>query len=73
MKTYKVVLTRTYLVSIQAENEELAKRFSEYYLGDCPDLSDARERGEKKFSIKELEMVYNEGTEIIEETGHNGR
>ena len=59
MKTYKVALTRTYLVSIKAENEHQAKTFSEYYLGNCPDLSDEKEQSEKNFSIEEIEMVYN--------------
>jgi len=65
MKTYKVALTRTYFVSIQAENERQAKRFSEFYLGDCPDLSKEKDQIEKNFSIKEIEMVYNEADEIV--------
>jgi len=66
MKTYKVALTRTYLVSIKAENEEKAKRFSEFFLGDCPDLSNKKDRSEHKYSIEEIEMVYNEANEIDE-------
>ena len=65
MKTYEVALIRTYLVSIKAENEEQAKRFSEYYLGDCPDLSNVKEREDKKFSIEEIELAYNEANEIV--------
>lgn len=68
MKTYKVALTRTYFVSIQAENEDQAKRFSEYYLGDCPDRSNEEVQIEKNFSIKEIEMVYNEANEVVEIT-----
>ncbi len=65
MKIYKVALTRSYLVSIQAENEEQAKRFSEYYLGGCTDLSAKKDQIEKKFYIEDIEMVYNEANEII--------
>jgi hypothetical protein len=65
MKTYKVALMRTYLVSIKAENEERAKKFSEYYLGDCTDLSNKKERAEKKFSIEEIESAYNEASVIV--------
>jgi hypothetical protein len=65
MKTYKVALMRTYLVSIKAENEEGAKKFSEYYLGDCTDLSNKKERVEKNFSIEEIELAYNEASEIV--------
>ena len=66
MKTYKVSLTRTYLVSIKAENEDQAKIFSEYYLGDCPDSSNEKERLEKNFSIEEIEMVYNEADGVVD-------
>ena len=65
MKTYKVALTRTYLVSIKTKNEEQAKRFSEFYLGDCPDHSNKKDRLEKKFFIEDIDMVYNEAGEII--------
>lgn len=65
MKTYKVALTRTYFVSIKAENKDRALRFSEYYLGDCPDLSPERDQIEKNFSIKKIEMVYNEADEVV--------
>lgn len=65
MKTYKIALTRTYLVSIKAETEEKAKRFSEFYLGDCPDLSNKEEQLEKNFSVEDIEMVYNEAEEIV--------
>ena len=64
MKTYQLALTRTYLITIKAENKEEAKVFSEYYLGDFPDLSDENERIEKKFSITDIEMVFNEADEI---------
>jgi len=55
-----------YVVTIKAESKDNAKLFSEFYLGDCPDLSNEKEQTEKNFSIKEIEMVYNEANEIIE-------
>jgi len=64
MKTFKIALTRTYLVTIKAENKDRAKQFSEYYFGDCPNLSDEKEQKENNFSIEEIEMVYNEAHEI---------
>lgn len=66
MKTYKVVLSRSYIVSINAENDEQAKSFSEFYLGNCPDLSTRSERTEKNFSIDDIELVANDATEILE-------
>ena len=65
MNTYKVTLTRTYLVTMRAENEDQAKRFSEYYLGDCPDLSNEKEQLANKFKFEDVEMVYNEANEIF--------
>jgi len=65
MKTYQVALTRSYLVSIKAKNEEDARMFSEFYLGDCEDISNEKERLEKGFCIEEIEMVYNDANEII--------
>lgn len=64
MKTYKLALTRTYVVSIKAENEDRAKIFSEYYLGHFPDLSTEKDRLEKNFFIEGIEMVWNDATEI---------
>ena len=67
MKTYQVVLSRTYLVTIQAVNQEQAKVLSEFYIGDCADLSNERDRMEKNFSIEKIEMVNNEAIQIINE------
>ena len=66
MNTYKVALTRTYMVSIKAQSEEDAKIFSEFYIGDCSDLSCENEQIEKNFFIQNIEMVYNESNETIE-------
>ena len=65
LKTYRVGLTRIYQISIRAENEEHARIFSEFYLGDSPDLSDKKEQDEKHFRIDDIELVYNEAHEII--------
>lgn len=64
MKTFKIALTRTYLVTIKAENEDKAKELTEYYLGDFPDLSDEKDQIEKNFSIEDIEMVYNEAEQV---------
>mgnify|MGYP005864593853 CR=1 FL=1 len=34
MKTYDVVLVKSYIVKIKARNEERAKRLSEFFTGD---------------------------------------
>lgn len=66
MQMFKVALTRTYIVSIKAESKEMAGSLSEFYLGDCPDLSTQIDRSEKNFSIEDIELVVNNANEIIE-------
>lgn len=66
MKKYEVLLTRSYMVTIQAENEDQALRYTEFYLGDCPDLSKPKDRREQKFKIKEIEMTFNDAFESKE-------
>jgi len=61
--TYKVALTRIYLVTIKAQSEEHAKRIAEFYLGNCLDISSKDEQKTKKFFIQNIEMVYNESNE----------
>jgi len=64
MKTFKVALTRTYLVTLEADTCEQAKIFAEYYLGDCPDLSNKKNQKDKHVQFKKLEMVYNEANKV---------
>jgi len=66
MKTFNVSLTRIFIVSIKAKNAEEAKLFAEYYIGNGHDLSKEADRLEKKFSIEDIEPVWNEASEIIE-------
>jgi hypothetical protein len=66
MKKFEVSLVRSYIVSICAENKEQARKFSEFYLGNCPDLSKPTDRREYKFKIKDIEMTYNDAVEVKE-------
>ena len=60
MKQFKINLSRSYIITINAQNKDDACRFSEYYLGDCPDLSMHQDRINQKFEIKKIEMTYND-------------
>ena len=71
MKHYRVLLTRSYHVSIAAEDEEYALRLSEFYLGHCPDLSAAEHRQEHKFKISNIEMTWNDAIEAEEVNRNN--
>jgi len=65
MLHYRILLTRSYLVTIEAEDEEQALRLSELYLGDCPDLSTLEDRDRRNFRIHDVELA-NEALEVEE-------
>jgi len=65
MKEFQIALTRTYIVSIKGETVDDARMYTEYYLGDCKDLSTFDEKGPNKFIIDDIEMVDNRAEEII--------
>lgn len=66
MKTYLVSLVRSYAVTIEAENEEKACRYAEFFLGDCHDLSTYKDKQNNKFSIIEIEATFNEAVDVEE-------
>lgn len=63
MKKYEVLLTRSYIITIYAEDVDQARKYTEFYLGDCPDLSKPKDRKDQKFKIEEIEMTFNEAYE----------
>lgn len=63
MKTYEVLLTRSFRVEIDAQDEKDARFLAEFYIGGEKDLSNAREKAEHTFRINEIEMTVNEATE----------
>jgi hypothetical protein len=64
MPTFKVGLSRTYLVTVQANDSESAKKATECFVGEA-DLSLQAERDELEFSIGEIEICSNDVFEII--------
>ncbi len=64
MKTYRVGLTRIYAVTIEAESEDEAQHYAEFFLGNCPDLSTEQEKNKHNFSIERIKMIYNDATSI---------
>ncbi|MCX6033712.1 MAG: hypothetical protein NTV38_01840 [Chloroflexi bacterium] len=59
MPTYKIGLARIYLITIQAEDQESAKKCSESFIGES-DLSSPDERKKYRFAIGEIEIVDND-------------
>ena len=66
MKTYKVVLTKAYAVTVKACNEKQAKHIAEFYTGDIKDISIIQDRKKYKFSIEDIESRMNESSETEE-------
>jgi len=60
MKTYRVELNRSYIVTILAENVENAKNHVEFYYSDPSDISGESDRVREKFKILDIENTYNE-------------
>lgn len=66
MKKYEVLLVRSYIVTIYAEHKDQARKYTEFYLGDCPDLSKPKDQRDQQFRIEEIEMTFNEAFESKE-------
>jgi hypothetical protein len=64
MKSYKVSLHRDYIVSIDANSEEEAKRLAEFFVAGEKDASTPKEREQHNFKINEIEMVTNDAFEV---------
>ncbi|TAK66085.1 MAG: hypothetical protein EPO24_01900 [Bacteroidetes bacterium] len=70
MPLFDVTLTRSYIVTVNAEDAETAKRGTEFYLGNPPDLSiDDAQAMNDKFTIERMEMAVNDAIEINEVKG----
>lgn len=60
MKTYQVVLTKSYLITVSAKTKEQARRVCEFYTNDIQDISTTENREKEKFLIKNIECKMNE-------------
>ena len=68
MKAYKVLLHRDYIVNIDANNEEEAMQFAEFFIAGDKGASTEKEREQHSFRINEIEMVTNDAFEVEEIT-----
>lgn len=66
MKTFGVVLTKSYIVTIKAENKYEAKENSELFTCDIKDISTEKDRKEFNFEIEEIECTINEAFDVFE-------
>lgn len=60
MKTFKVILTRDYILKIKAKNERQAKNFAESFISRSIDASNKIEREKKNFQIIDIKEVTND-------------
>lgn len=60
MKTFEVVLMKSYVVRIKAENEKKAKEYSELFTGDIQDISSVDYRKKFNFEIENIDCKINE-------------
>jgi hypothetical protein len=66
MKTFEVVLTKSFLVKILAENEISAKEYSEFFTSDIFDISTNEDRKKYNFEINDIECKFNPSYEVTE-------
>lgn len=60
MKIYRVVLTKSYLVSVSAKTKEQARRVCEFYTNDIRDISTIEDREKDDFLIENIKCTVNE-------------
>jgi len=60
MKTYQVVLTKSYLVTVSANTKEQARRVCEFYTNDIQNISTIEDREKEMFLIENIECTVNE-------------
>lgn len=66
MRTFKVVLTKSYIARIKAEDKDKAKIYSELFTGDIQDISSIDYRRKFNFEIDDIVYKSNEVFEVQE-------
>ncbi len=66
MKTFEVVLSKSYIVKIQAEDELKAKEFSEFFTNDIQNISTIIDEINHGFKIENIDCKVNEAVEVNE-------
>lgn len=66
MKTYRVTLTKAYIVTVDANTKKQARNVAEFYTSNIQDISASKDRKREDFSIKEIKCVINESSEAVD-------
>ncbi|MGA9406663.1 MAG: hypothetical protein WBW71_05975 [Bacteroidota bacterium] len=64
-KAFKVLLNRSYVVDVLAENRDEAMQYVEFYIGNPTDISTESEREKHNFKVRNIEMSYNDAPETL--------
>jgi hypothetical protein len=66
MKTFEVVLTKSYIVKIHAKDEFKAKEYSEFFTNDIQNISTHSDENKYAFKIENIDCKVNEAIEVNE-------
>lgn len=69
MKTYQVILTKSFVVTVKAGNAQKAKWIAEFYTDDIKDISAHEDRKKFHFLIERIKCKMNESLEVEEIKG----
>ena len=66
MKTFEVVLTKSYIVKIKTEDGIKAKEYSEYFTNNIQNISTIEDEKQYKFKIENIDCKVNEALDVKE-------
>lgn len=66
MKIFEIVLTKSYVVRVTAENQTDASQFVELFTSDVQDISTENDRKNHNFTIQNIDCKVNEAIECEE-------
>mgnify|MGYP001010578380 CR=1 FL=1 len=64
METFEVILTKSYIVTVEAEDKIKAKEFAEFFTSDIENISTAIDEFNYNCKIKNIDCKINEAIEI---------
>ncbi len=66
MKTFEIVLTKSYVVRVRAKNQTDASQLVELFTSDAQDISTENDRKNHNFTIQNIDCKVNEAMECKE-------
>ncbi len=66
MKTFEIILTKSYVVRVTDENQTDASQLVEFFTSDVQDISTENDRKNHSFTIQDIDCKVNETMECNE-------